>query len=185
MPDEPTHRPRPLDLLRYEGDAATSSTTHGRTKKGKVTAVHPRAAVVRRADMGLELRAVRLAVSEMTRSEFVVWIALRDGIFFSHRKGAKKPASTGTWESVRPPHKTATEDEVCARYGFQPKTVRDYDRAARALVTHFRAALGLAGEPPAFPVWAGLLSDELLHDLIIAPNSAVGRIVAAARHRPR
>lgn len=187
MPDEPIAptATATLDLLRYERDAATSSTTHGRTKRGKVTSVQPRAAVVRRADMGLEVRAVRLAVAQMTRGEFVCWIALRDGVFCHHRKGAKRAVGGGTWEPVRPPHTTATEEAVCVRYGLAPKTVRDYDRTARALVETYRVALGLTGTPPDFPVWATLLSDELLTRLILNPTGPTARIVAAARHRPR
>jgi len=142
----------PVDLLKYEERYATSSTTHTRSKK-KLAHLRVRENIARRADVGVELMCVMLAVDQMQRGEFECWIGLKEGILFEPKPKRSRKPGRRWWKSVPPPAKSATVTDVARHYGYTERSVTEMDRRARKTLDLFRRAAGLLDNADVVQVW--------------------------------
>jgi hypothetical protein len=146
---------KPPDLLRYEERYETSATRQTRTK-AKVTTNTVRNNIVHRADVGAEIRCLRLAVGQMSRNEWQSYIALKEGVLFEG-EGARR-----WWHVVPLPARSATPEQTARHYGLRVETVNRYERRAREVLNRIRAAAGLTGDDMQIPVWPVVQSDDAL-----------------------
>jgi hypothetical protein len=163
MGDDETLRRRSTvpSLLRYESQYESSSTQQTRSKGGKVTTNEIRRNVVRRVDVGAEIVVMKLAVAQMTRGEFQVWIALKEGILFRPALSRfSREIAPRTWFVIPPPAKSATIEQVAQYYGYTESSVKRMDQSARKLLNELRERAGLMKEIPDVPIWPAVNSDE-------------------------
>jgi hypothetical protein len=165
--DEQRRRSKPPDLLKYNEQYEMSSTRQQRTK-AKVTTNTVRNNIVKRADVGAELVCMRLAVAQMTKLEWLCYIALKEGVLFDPLYDG---ATTRTWRVVPPPVKTATVEQVARQYGMRTETVERYERSARRILDMIRAAAGLTGDQPSVPIWPTIQNDETLLRFLFPSNT--------------
>lgn len=164
--DDLVRRPsRVPDLLRFQEHLEMSSTRQQRTKKGKITTNTIRPNVVKRVDVGAEIVVMKLAVAQMTASEWQVFIAMKEGVLFDPLWDG---ATIRTWHVVPLPAKTATVEQVARHYGMRTETVERYERSARKVLNDLRARAGLIGDDPRVPIWPAIMTDRRLLDMLYA-----------------